>query len=936
MFSRIHYRIAGSIWTFFLLLVLSITPSKVIASPIFYAFPFSSPDDVDKVVDIEYVPNHGVWLLDSDGAVSFYDGVHYHQLSDFISLPENSISRIEMFDNSLWFIASRTLFRFDVAANTLVEVPLGDGVLASDIQVFQHTLWVSTSSNLYQFVEGINAPKDLGHLPLKQFFVSEDNLMGLSASALIDMVSEQLLYRLEENEVISAHYNRRTLWIGFDTGLVQIVDGNIVSRHLDGLTISAITENSDGLWVGTNQGLYLSEGRDSDAVNLFMIESNTDDQFSLSGDKITDIDTGRAGEMWISTDSGLNYHSPRSKDIRRFALSQHFPDWGYTSISSLVTLHGKHYIGAKSKVIVLDENLDLLDSTKLDFTIEEMVALSDSLWVASASGLYSLNPRTLKTSMDNVPESLKGIAFDNIVADSHSLWLVTEQQVFRFWPDSQTVINFGADWSAQRNAQLNAVLDLDEKGSWLGASDGLHFYFDGRFQQRLSRESIGSVLSVSLGKKDDLWLLTTKGVYQYPIDGAREPERVFGSQPDADEQCLAMSENFAYAITTKGIERFGLISGQLHHIEAGHRSSLAANNRELCALVNESLLVASDYGVFLLPANKLTELFDAPLRTSTIGSVSVNGKPWRLGAITLDQVSIPSKSSVMFDIGKMPFRQYEGLIYRLEGASAEYWNETKDQHLQFSALESGAYRLMIRERSQGGQTIERALITLDVVSPWYLRLGAVLLVIMALSLFVIWYYRRKTELVKLHNLQLRHTVHQKVIEIDRRESLIKKTSQDHAEKTAIANTSEFDVLHDGHFWQFLQYADAKDKMGIETLEKKEGKCLEQTQWQKDVLETISTHFHDPDFSLAVLAKAFFTSERSLQRRFKSEFGYTFKEALISARLANAQRMLYQGDKIVNVAIACGFNEPSYFTKSFKAKYGYTPSQFRERCESREV
>ena len=73
------------------------------------------------------------------------------------------------------------------------------------------------------------------------------------------------------------------------------------------------------------------------------------------------------------------------------------------------------------------------------------------------------------------------------------------------------------------------------------------------------------------------------------------------------------------------------------------------------------------------------------------------------------------------------------------------------------------------------------------------------------------------------------------------------------------------------------------------------------------------------YSTAMLARALCLSERSLQRRFKIELKTTFKEMLISTRLENAKRMLCQGDMITNVAVACGFNEPSYFTKSFKLK-----------------
>ena len=103
-------------------------------------------------------------------------------------------------------------------------------------------------------------------------------------------------------------------------------------------------------------------------------------------------------------------------------------------------------------------------------------------------------------------------------------------------------------------------------------------------------------------------------------------------------------------------------------------------------------------------------------------------------------------------------------------------------------------------------------------------------------------------------------------------------------------------------------------------------------WSEKVIIHMESNFHDPDYSVGQLSSAIGMSERNFQRRFKEAFQLTFKEILIDIRLKNSTVMLCQGDKVSDVAVACGFNEPSYFAKIFKIHRGVTPSEYRHRCQ----
>lgn len=93
-------------------------------------------------------------------------------------------------------------------------------------------------------------------------------------------------------------------------------------------------------------------------------------------------------------------------------------------------------------------------------------------------------------------------------------------------------------------------------------------------------------------------------------------------------------------------------------------------------------------------------------------------------------------------------------------------------------------------------------------------------------------------------------------------------------------------------------------------------------------EYISANFAE-NISLAGLADEFHLNPSYLSLLFKQVTGQSFKEYLNMVRVEEAKRLLADTDySIMDVAVACGFNDQSYFTKIFKKQTGLTPKQFR--------
>jgi AraC-like DNA-binding protein len=67
--------------------------------------------------------------------------------------------------------------------------------------------------------------------------------------------------------------------------------------------------------------------------------------------------------------------------------------------------------------------------------------------------------------------------------------------------------------------------------------------------------------------------------------------------------------------------------------------------------------------------------------------------------------------------------------------------------------------------------------------------------------------------------------------------------------------------------------------------------------------------------------------KTIQRLFARETGMTFGQWRQQARLLHGLERLAVGDKVVDVALALGYDSPSAFAAMFKRQFGETPSTF---------
>ena len=105
------------------------------------------------------------------------------------------------------------------------------------------------------------------------------------------------------------------------------------------------------------------------------------------------------------------------------------------------------------------------------------------------------------------------------------------------------------------------------------------------------------------------------------------------------------------------------------------------------------------------------------------------------------------------------------------------------------------------------------------------------------------------------------------------------------------------------------------------------KCREQTAAHV-VKRYIDKHFSNCDLSLKTLSAELSYNPKYLSAVFKTVFKIGISEYLNTVRVQNACALMQQGfAEVKNVSFLCGFNDPLYFSKVFKAYLSVTPREY---------
>lgn len=95
----------------------------------------------------------------------------------------------------------------------------------------------------------------------------------------------------------------------------------------------------------------------------------------------------------------------------------------------------------------------------------------------------------------------------------------------------------------------------------------------------------------------------------------------------------------------------------------------------------------------------------------------------------------------------------------------------------------------------------------------------------------------------------------------------------------------------------------------------------------NIIDYIDANIHEP-LTVSEIAKRFYTSQSTLERRFKQILNITPSEFIRRKKVILAAQMLRSGESVLQTGINLGYNDASYFVQLFKKYYRHTPHEYK--------
>ena len=100
-----------------------------------------------------------------------------------------------------------------------------------------------------------------------------------------------------------------------------------------------------------------------------------------------------------------------------------------------------------------------------------------------------------------------------------------------------------------------------------------------------------------------------------------------------------------------------------------------------------------------------------------------------------------------------------------------------------------------------------------------------------------------------------------------------------------------------------------------------------------VMQFVEENIGNSDAGVGDMAEAAAVSRSGLQRKLKQTMGITPQDLMKEARIKRACQLLRETDKTVSeVAYACGFTDPKYFSRCFRQSVGMSPSEYKNQVK----
>ena len=318
------------------------------------------------------------------------------------------------------------------------------------------------------------------------------------------------------------------------------------------------------------------------------------------------------------------------------------------------------------------------------------------------------------------------------------------------------------------------------------------------------------------------------------------------------------------------------------------------------------ILLAPLDGLLVLNKSELTPETE-PVRIA-LSAIYLESKP-NYAVDELTRITLaPNERSMGIQYAALDYRDNTDILYRTRFYSKdkndEPWSApTKLSQILIQDLNPGEYIFEVQSTNALGQwqnNTRRLHITVtptfwESTTGWVLQIGLLLLITVAITV--------QTVRVRMHRKQRAETLE---AYLELQERYLRVSNQQTADNQQPAEPLPVpEILVPG-------YSSMNERF-LNTLH-----------------QFMEQHISDNNLSIDEIAEVTNMSRSSLNRKMHELFNLSAKDFVQAARIKHACNLLRTTDMAAKeVAYACGFSDPRYFSKSFKANTGKTPTEYRE-------
>lgn len=278
--------------------------------------------------------------------------------------------------------------------------------------------------------------------------------------------------------------------------------------------------------------------------------------------------------------------------------------------------------------------------------------------------------------------------------------------------------------------------------------------------------------------------------------------------------------------------------------------------------------------------------------------LSIQAQPIQRAVNLMDTLVLtPPNRGFTIHFSALSYANEEGISYAFQmGGKQEPWNYIgKNRSATFLDLRPGTYQLRIRSTNGDGVWVDNARALTIIVKPTFWETPWAQLLYFLLLCLVIWGVLRTRRHIK---------------------NITQKQRELHEAYLALLNAQNKEVKAESP-------AVPKNATAAVPALKPEDEAFMQR-----AVKFIEEHISDADINIGDMADATATSRSGLNRKMKSLLGVTPLDFIREARIQKACQLLKEGMSVNDVAYECGFSDPKYFAKCFKAQMGMTPTGFK--------